>query len=804
LPCVKDDLMPKDSSKAAAKKKCLKLWCQVAMSLQTRQDRAKLILERFMMPIIRDLLHAEPNRDADHLYRRAVGLAVQALLLPVQQGEVPEPSCSTVDLSSLSEMAHDIGPLTPADVGEIYEYLRGFKLEVKSRDRWELVPSVAGKRNQGLFYTPKAIVSYIVHQALDALSVKEPSHYLHIRILDPAVGTGLFLAEALDQLTGRVLAAIRQGDRVLINRVEDISSRIQVKAENPRSGAEQDMEDAVRIHILSKCLYGVDLDPVAVSVAQATLWARAFGQSHIMPEFGPHVRVGNALMGDGTGEPWRSSKEDRDRRHAAVYFRKQPVDSQNICAWSKDKRVFHWPIEFPEIFDEDYGGFDAVIGNPPYEILSAKESGIQERSQEQAYVRQMFRTCKGKINTYRLMLERGLALLRKGGVLGFVVPATLLADSTADKLRRMILHETNVLKTVIIPEKARAFEGVAQAVLILIARKSGQTRNIESIFCEGQGPIPARSRIKISRDLIEQTNFRIPMIRKPEDMALLESLLRYPPLGGNKDFPPVGRVHQGEINLTVHREFITAQKTSYPLIRGEHIMPLRLDHPSPASNRLDWVLPKFFDWHARRKRSSQSQPFATSESRPSRLRATLWEHDRIAIGRVVNMDTDRRLKAAHVTAGAFLGDMTNYIAGLTVPIRYLLGLLNSRVLNHRFKLTSTNNYLSAAEIEALPIPRIASAVPEITQSSTKQFRRLVADPADSIPGWLERIATLSDRSSIDQDSVSIPELIELAVQAIQTDPSSPAAGRGQMEPLWYLLDALALKLYGVEAYAEIL
>ena len=447
-----------------------------------------------------------------------------------------------------------------------------------------------------------------------------------------------------------------------------------------------------------------------------------------------------------------------------------------------------------------------MVGNPPYEILSAKESGIEERRQEQAYIRQMFRTCKGKINTYRLMLERGLTLLRKEGVLGFVVPATLLADSTAEKLRRMILDDTTVLKTVIIPEKARAFEGVAQALLILITRKSGQTRRIQSIFWKGRGPIPTRSRIEIPRDLIEQTEFRIPMIRKPEDMALLEALLRHPPLGGSMDFPPAGRVHQGEINLTVHREFITAERTGYPLIRGEHIVPLRLKHPAPGNNRLDWILPDFLERRARPQEYSQSRPSAARASSFSRFRGVPWEQDRIAIGRVVNMDTDRRLKAAHVPAGAFLGDMTNFISDVTVPIHYLLGLLNSRVLNRRIKLTSTNNYLSAAEIEALPIPRIGNTVAPGTgsQSSGEEFRLLIADPADSIPGWLERIETLSDKSSRNGHAVSIPRMIELVVQAIQHDPSSSLNGRGQMGALWYLLDALVLKLYGVEAYAGIL
>jgi len=777
------------------------------MGLDTRKHEVELVLERLVPRVIHELLDPQSHRDTDQLYRRAVGLVVKALLSQVELDETPGSFSSAINApSSLTELAQEIGPLTPAEVGEIYEYLRGFKVEVKSPGQWAMVRNVTSKRNQGLFYTPKAIVRYIVEQTLDALAVGEPSHYLDLRILDPAVGTGRFLTEALDQLTGRVLAAMRLGDKLLLSRVDNISKRLRVNGRNHGTGGEHDKEAAVRLHILQNCLYGVDLDPIAIHIAQAALLARAFGQRRVMPECWPHVRIGNALFGEAPGDPHGSSVEDCDRRHAAAYYGKQPADREDIRAWSKGKRILHWPIEFPEIFDKNRCGFDAVVGNPPYEILSAKESGIEERRQEQAYIRQMFRTCKGKINTYRLMLERGLTLLRKEGVLGFVVPATLLADSTADKLRRMILDDTTVLKTVIIPEKARAFEGVAQALLILITRKSGQTRRIQSIFWKGRGPIPTRNRIEISRDLVEQTDFRIPMIRKSEDMALLEALLRHPPLGGNMDFPPVGRVHQGEINLTVHREFITAERTGHPLIRGEHIVPLRLKHPAHGNNRFDWILPDFLERRAKPKKSSPCRPSAARASSFSRFRGVPWEQDRIAIGRVVNMDTDRRLKAAHVPAGAFLGDMTNFISDLTVPIQYLLGLLNSRVLNRRIKFTSTNNYLSAAEIEALPIPRIGNTVaPETaSQSSGEEFRLLIADPADSIPGWVERIEILSDQFSRNEDAVSIPRVIELVVQAIQEDPSSSASGRAQEGTLWNLLDALVLKLYRVEAYAGIL
>ncbi len=772
----------------------------------TKGARAGQILQGFMPRVIRKLIVTEADLCTDRLYKHAVSLVIQTLLSKTQQGSNPRlVGGHTGARAELEEIAEEIGPLDPEEVGVVYEHLCGFKIDMTATKSWRLVPSVANQRNQGLFYTPNTIVRYIVEQTINALDIGDSSNYLDLKILDPAVGAGRFLAEVLDQLTLRILAEMDRGDKQLVHRVNNINKRFRQKAKEHGTGIEHDEEASVRTHILRNCLYGVDLDPIAVSIAQAVLITRVFGRKPAMPGIEPHIRVGNALMGEATRYPPFSSKDAWDRSHAAAYYGKQHVSDEHARVWSEEKGVFHWSIQFPEVFEVPRSGFHAVVGNPPYEILSAKESGIEERREDLAYIRQMFRTCQGKINTYRLMLERGLTLLRKEGALGFIVPATLLADSTSDKLRRMIMDNTTVLKTVIVPEKARAFKGVTQALLILITRNGGETRRIEPIFWEGRGPIPTKSRIEITRDLIEQTDFRIPSIRSPEELSFLKALLRHPPLRGNMDVPPVGLVHQGEINLTIHRQFITTERTNHQLIRGEHIMPLLVNHPCPGGRRLDWVSPDFLEWHAGRRRPSESGPSSSKALCPGRFRGIPWERDRVAIGRVVNMDTDRRLKAAVAPAGAFLGDMTNFISGLTVPIPYLLGLLNSRVLNRRIKLTSTNNYLSAAEIEALPVPRVTGEVSwAVARYLEEKFTRLMVDPANSISGWLERLEELFEPLAAHEEYLYASNMIEVVVQAIQAHAFSPAREHDESVSLWHLLDALVLNLYGVESYFEII
>jgi Alw26I/Eco31I/Esp3I family type II restriction m6 adenine DNA methyltransferase len=449
-------------------------------------------------------------------------------------------------------------------------------------------------------------------------------------------------------------------------------------------------------------------------------------------------------------------------------------------------------VEFPEVFSDSRCGFDAVIGNPPYEILSVKESGIQARKHDQFYYRHFYSVCSGKVNTYRLMIERGLQLLREGGALGFIVPATLLGDSTAEKLRRIILDRTTVFRTVVIPEKAKVFPGVTQALLVLVTRKYGTTDEIEPVFWNGIGSIDQSSEVSIPRTVLRSTGFRVPLIKYKKELELLEILSRFPPFGGNSEYPGVGLIHQGEINMTVHREFITSHKTAYPLVRGEHVDSLQVNHPSNGRDRLDWVLPGFFE-----RPVLGDKPLASRASSP---RINAWEQERIVLARVVNMDTQKRLKAALVKPGTFLGDMTNFIVQTNLPVAYLLGLLNSKILNRRIKMTSTNNYISAAELKALPIPRLERQLtPEDLEFVRKFFKELVNRPARSIQEFMPMISAISHYMEGEANEAAIGKMIEWVVARIQASADLRNSGH-----LLRLLDALTVVLFGAQSMLDLL
>lgn len=733
----------------------------------------------------------------DVLYPRVVGDFIRELLSAHATAECsPEVHClGETCLGNPSQF----DPLEPQVIGRLYEYLRGFRLHVERDKEPRLVPSSTSKRNQGLFYTPPKIVNYIVAQVLDALEISRPSDYLSLRILDPSVGTGVFLARVFDQIADRVPEFSKAAEDPCGSVTEHIPL-----GQNPHDAISPATtgQTAVRMRILEQCLYGVDLDAIAVEVATSVLLAKASGGLASAGASIPNLRAGNALMGSAGTSHHELGPAACDMAHARAFFGRGVPEPQAVAEWARSKGLVHWPLEFPEVFSQRRGGFDAVVGNPPYEILSVRESGISERRRDQSYYRKTYKTCTGKINTYRLMIERGLDLLGDGGVLGFIVPATLLADSTSADLRKLILDQSEILRAVVIPESARVFDGVTQALLILVVRKGGKTNAISPAYWDGSGEIPVTGGVRISRHVIARSDNRVPLVKSHWETELLESLARHPTFAGNGDIPPVGEVHQGEINLTTERGLITDHPTDYPLIRGEHVYPFRLSHPTPGRKRLDWALPEALAIRRAGKKWGGDDWARPSQAR-KRSRAGLppWEERRIVVGRVVNMATERRLKAALVPPGCFLGDMTNSIGHITVPVEYLLGLLNSKLLNWRLKATSTNNYVSAREIQFLPIVRpSAKTVPEaVTRFGLALLERLAEDPPYSIEDALGMLRiSLAPFLSEYRCGLLPPMIAELVTRIPSSDrPPSPSI----VDRFLPLLDAMVVLLYDIEGHA---
>jgi len=304
----------------------------------------------------------------------------------------------------------------PADVlGTVYENYLSHRLS-KSR-KGTTVSKDAGKRKeQGIYYTPSYIVDYIVKNALGPVldKCKTMEDIKRIKVIDPACGSGSFLIKAF---------------QVIFDKYKEFGFK------GP--------EDILKIQILKENIYGVDLDQQAVEITRLNLLINALSKREKLP-FLNNIKNGNSLV-SGTDEELQN------------YFGKD----------FKDKKSFNWQEQFPEVFRQ--GGFDAVIGNPPY--IFTRGGGFEE--DEKKYYYEKYKLQKYQLNTFSLFIERGINLLKDKGEFGYIVPNNWLTINSFAFLREHLLNNTANLK--IINADESVFSQASVDTCILLFKKDSPT-----------------------------------------------------------------------------------------------------------------------------------------------------------------------------------------------------------------------------------------------------------------------------------------------------------------------------------------
>jgi len=298
-------------------------------------------------------------------------------------------------------------------LGHIFEQsisdLEEIKSKVNESQSLEAIQQSRRKKD-GIFYTPDYIVRYIVENSLGTyLREKEEElkdqyklkgditdktyekrerqaynkyqDFLQsVKVLDPACGSGAFLVYVFDYL----LAENKRVASILGNNL--FSS-----------------EDYIR-SILQNNIYGVDLNDESVEITKLSLWLKTAQKGKKLTSLDNNIKCGNSL-----------------------------VDSSSIAG----KKAFDWHKEFGDIFAS--GGFDVVVGNPPYGATFTKE--------EKYFLESAYTTYEYQLNSYSLFYERGLELLRQNGILGFITPATFTYQRYFHKLRTFLQKYTQIFIT---------------------------------------------------------------------------------------------------------------------------------------------------------------------------------------------------------------------------------------------------------------------------------------------------------------------------------------------------------------------
>ncbi len=246
---------------------------------------------------------------------------------------------------------YDFSAIDADVLGNIYEQYLSHILR-KTEKRAKLESKEAHRKEQGIYYTPTYIVEYIIRNTLgEVLKRKKSEEADKIKVLDMACGSGSFLLKAFD-----VIDAHHQK-----NDKEYAQTKLDLENESARI--------TKKIKILKNNIYGVDLDPKAIEIAQLNLLLKAAETRHRLPDLRENIKCGNSIISDPT---------------------------------VAGERAFDWNREFEAIMKD--GGFDVIIGNPPYVDIKQLEPRIVN------YLFNTYPTVENRMNLYSVFVENGLKL----------------------------------------------------------------------------------------------------------------------------------------------------------------------------------------------------------------------------------------------------------------------------------------------------------------------------------------------------------------------------------------------------------
>jgi DNA-cytosine methyltransferase len=344
------------------------------------------------------------------------------------------------------------------------------------------------------------------------------------------------------------------------------------------------------------------------------------------------------------------------------------------------------------------GGFDIVVTNPPYKNLKAERGHYQTQAQYELdrsiydwigklSSKYFSYSVVGTINLYQLFVEEITErYLAPAGICSLLIPASILSDKTCSKLRTRIIETCGIKSVRLISENSN-YVDASQALCAMLFHKGKVT---EHIFINGSlsGNTNSGTTMNI-KDIVDKDTGNAIIVLTENEYTLRKNMKEFPTI---KNIAYINNL-RGELDLTVNKKHICTEPTPYKLFRGRHIGYYHIiDLPSR-----EFVDPEFVKSTAKQK--------------------YIFEQ-RLICQQIVNMAKKRRISFALVPENSVLGNSCNFISLKAneddVDIFFLLGVLNSSLIDWYFKLTNSNNHINNYEIDNFPIPVNCSNKREIS------------------------------------------------------------------------------------------
>lgn len=350
----------------------------------------------------------------------------------------------------------------PADIlGGVYESYLGYIAQnpieietdkksgklLKFEDKKELkLKSRKKRKEQGIYYTPKYIVDYIVKETLGKKleGIKSIHELKQLKVLDPACGSGSFLTKALETINDKYKDFGNPGNQ---------DTKTQILIEN---------------------IHGVDLDSQAVELAKLNLLIDALDKKDKLPDLTENIRVGNSLI---------SGSEEELKK----YFGKN---------W-RDKKPFSWVEEFPSAAKQ--GGFDVIIGNPPY----VRNRDLADK--DKLFFGEKYFSASGQYDIYQLFFEKSINLLKEDGFLGFITSNKYAIADYGKKLREFILNNCKIVSIIDVSNLQVFKDASTYPYAIILQKTKNSAGNIIKGFKADNEINLEKGEVKINQDDIKNS-----------------------------------------------------------------------------------------------------------------------------------------------------------------------------------------------------------------------------------------------------------------------------------------------------------
>ncbi len=370
----------------------------------------------------------------------------------------------------------DVIPLKT--LSDIYDLYLGYQLVVKDGEVADELKSEFKKSN-GAVTTPAGLVNQVLKSVMPDtyLSNHTASQLLSLKVVDMACGSGVFLVGVYDYLAKNIVKKIAEGDDVPQVYYLTSDGRIVLTLEGRKA-------------IINQCIYGVDINPEAVEVAKLSLSLKLIDDclprdfdavgvlgSQILSGIGTNIKCGNSLVGADIETVCPSIVNDLVQLQAT--------------------NAFAWDEAFPRVFAK--GGFDFVVGNPPYVEVKNYNVGLPCMA---SYIKAVYSSSKnGKIDLAIPFIEKGMGVLNHRGRLGYIIQKRFFKDQYGKGIRKYLTDAKHYfLNGIYDYEENDLFAGRTTYVAILVCDKN--TENNKNVWYANSGD-SARNQLFASDSLGE-------------------------------------------------------------------------------------------------------------------------------------------------------------------------------------------------------------------------------------------------------------------------------------------------------------